>query len=127
LAPAPKSHTFAVTIRVTDASGAELPNASVLIAPLTVDSTTLPASASFNASQRGTITAELKPGTYAVSVSAPGFKSWHQQVRLDKSLSLAITLQIPNYSGPIRVMPIDNPALVPKSTTLQELIPETAK
>jgi Carboxypeptidase regulatory-like domain len=121
--PAQKSHTFETTVRVSDTSGAYIPDANVLFAPLAADSSATPGSASFKTDHKGTVTAQLKPGTYTVSASAPGFKETrYQQVRLDKSLSLAITLQVATYSGPIIVNPVY--PLVPVSRPLQELIPE---
>lgn len=122
LIPSP-STPVRVTVRVADESGAVLPRAKVSITPFAANPSDKPNSAVLETSPRGIVTADLEPGTYTISIAAPGFKpTWYQHVRLYKSLSLAVTLHIADYYGPTQVIEVDR--LQTTNVQLRELIPE---
>jgi len=114
--------TFPVKIKVADASTAVIPNATISIAQLQNPHRTARKRIVLKTGHNGTVTANLKPETYAVSVSAPGFMSSHLQVKINKSTSLTVELRVASSFSPL-VIPQD-PTLSPTSTPLRELIPE---
>src|SRR5579885_1698278 len=64
---------------VTDPSGGAIPNAAV-----SITNTATNGEAQVRTDDRGFYaSAPLWPGTYRISIQAPGFKTWSREVRLD--------------------------------------------
>ena len=114
--------TFPVKIKVADASTAVIPNATISFAPDSESVSQARKPIVLKTGHNGTVTANLKPETYAVSVSAPGFISSHLQVKINKSTSLTVELRVASSYSPL-VIP-QGPTLSTTSTPLRELIPE---
>lgn len=107
--------TVAITGTVTDPSGAILPGAQV---KATQKNTSIARVETTNSSGQFTVSS-LPPGTYSVSVEAPGFKQFVQDVVLlaDQTRDLDIHLQIGDASQQVTV----EASTVAVNTVSQEL------
>jgi hypothetical protein len=112
-----------ITVHVSDATGARLLNARVVITPLVAKSWEPPNAVTLQTSSDGAVGTKLKPGTYNLSVSAPEFITSHQQIEVSKPISLNIKLGVASSYCPVV---IQGPNLFPTSIQLRELIPEAA-
>lgn len=114
-----------LTIRVTDVSGAVVPDGQV-----NIGSSNLQAEFSAITDSTGKVDFEVAPGSYVISVSVPGFKPWSKNIVLggDSSQSVAVTAAL-NISGqsspclivagpeiPLRVESVQLPMFIPSET-----------
>jgi hypothetical protein len=81
--------TTPVTIRVSDPTGTGVAHAQVRLVPASENFSSKP-----ETDDNGRITFNLKPGDYALSVSAPGFSNWAQHIDIGMAGGQAISSQI---------------------------------
>lgn len=121
---AQSSTSFPVTVRVTDISGANVPDARVTITPSPAFPSDGSSTISLITNRHGIVTAKLNPGIYTACIMSAGFRSWRQQIKIERATSIAVTLEIAFISGPVVVNPTNDPRLTPSNTIIHELIPE---
>jgi len=98
---AQQAATTNVTIRVTDQTGAVIPHAQIRLVPAPD-----PAPPKLETDDHGQLSINLKASGYALSVSAPGFKTWSERIVVslpgikDTSQIFPVVLQIGEVSGP---------------------------
>jgi hypothetical protein len=104
--------TRTVTIRVSDQTGARITGAEVRCVPVP-DS----APAKMETDNQGNLSLDLKPGSYAVSISAQGFKTAIQHVDVTPPTGnasagsdevVSVKLQIGDMGSPVPVYPKDS-------------------
>lgn len=66
-----------VAIKVTDPSGAPIPHARLELSPLPE-----PVRRTLETGEEGSLTLTIPPGTYTLSVSSQGFRTWTKQVQV---------------------------------------------
>ncbi len=102
--------TVPVTIRVSDPSGAGIPHAPIRLVPGPDK-----APAKMETDDHGGFVVELKPGGYALTVSAQGFKNWAERIyvgntggRASSGQVVPVVLQIGDVSSPTPIYPRDS-------------------
>ena len=106
--------TRPVTIQVIDASGAPVPHAQIHLVPAPD-----PAPTKLETDEHGSLSFNLKAGSYALVVSEPGFKNWSESIYVANSDGQTtvsqlcpVVLQVGQYSGPMVTYPINTLVLI---------------
>lgn len=111
-----------VTVRVTDATGAVIPGAWV-----NIGSSNLKPDISAKTDSVGIADFEAAPGSYIISVSAPGFVRWSKNIVLggDSSQSIVVTATLTLGGGCYPCLSVVGPEvpLLVESVNLSLLIP----
>jgi hypothetical protein len=100
--------TTPVTVRVSDQTGAVIAHAQIKLAP-----SSQPTRARLETDDHGRLSINLKTGGYALSVSAPGFKTWSERIVVslpevkDLSQIVPVVLEISEMSGPHAIYAAD--------------------
>jgi len=102
-----QSTTRTVIIQVGDQSGAPIPHAKVRLFPAPDV-----APAKLETDENGTVSLNLKAGSYALTVTEQGFKNWSESIYVAKpegnastSQVYPVVLQVGSYSGPTVLYP----------------------
>jgi len=106
--PAQQTTTTPVMIRVSDQTGAVIQHAQIRLVP-----TPDPAPPKLETDDHGQLSINLKVGGYALSVSAPGFKTWSERIVVtlpeikDASQIFPVALQVGEVRGPHVIYAVD--------------------
>jgi hypothetical protein len=98
--------TRAITIHVTDPVGTAIERAHIRLVPPTDAGPALG-----ETDELGNLSLNLKAGSYALSVSEPGFKLWSERIYVPTDVECSVSplypvvMQIGDTSGPVMVYP----------------------
>jgi hypothetical protein len=123
ISPAQSPGAFRVAVQVSDTTGAGIPDARVTISPADALLSDKSDPIALKTNSQGIVTARLNSGTYVLSVGSPGFNYLRQQIAIQKSTSLKVTLEIAQSASP-RNIKEERDLFTPTSPQLHELIPE---
>jgi hypothetical protein len=93
-----QQETAPITLKVTDQSGAVVPQTRIRIVPYD-------ATQKFLTGQNGTATVQLAPGRYTVFAKAPGFRTYKGEFEVSdlQEETVPVVLMVGSSSGPIEV------------------------